>query len=104
MTSNTREDSGKGLKSAWELALERMDGGGGAMLKLTSAQKTRIADINRRMQAKIAELEIMFDKQITVATSDPGKRAELETQRTAAIRKQRENGEREKQAIRNRQT
>ncbi len=47
------------LKSAWELALEKLEAEGApAAPKLTEEQKEEITDLRRRHQAKIAETEI----------------------------------------------
>ncbi len=47
------------LKSAWELALEKLDAADDmAVAKLTDEQKETIAEIRRKYQAKIAEAEI----------------------------------------------
>ena len=47
------------LKSAWELALEKLQAQEGDVpATLSEGQKAEIADIRRRHKAKIAELEI----------------------------------------------
>lgn len=52
------------LKSAYEIAMEKT-GGSGA--KLSSKQKERIADVDSRCAAQIAEARIMFDEKLTAA-------------------------------------
>ena len=49
---------GKGIKSAWELAMERHDRQQGAPASLSEAQKQALAEIDRRAQAKSAGLRI----------------------------------------------
>ena len=57
------------LKSAWELALEKLDADESmAVAKLTDEQKKTIAEIRRKYQAKIAEAEIGSQSGILRAT------------------------------------
>lgn len=62
------------LKSAYELAMERFqkkDADAGVVQKpVTDAQKTAIAELRSRYQAKIAELEILH-RGNTAALIDP---------------------------------
>ncbi|MBI2567221.1 MAG: hypothetical protein HYV63_09350 [Candidatus Schekmanbacteria bacterium] len=54
-----------GLKSAWEIALEKMgDNAPQAGGDLDDAVKERIGEIRRQHQAKIAELEIMHQSKV----------------------------------------
>ncbi len=47
------------LKSAWEIALEKMETGGEARIeKLSEEQKEAIAETRRKYRARIAEVEI----------------------------------------------
>ena len=56
------------LKSAWELALEKLDAEGSApALKLSQRQKEEIADLRARHKAKIAEAEIAIQSSIRKA-------------------------------------
>ncbi len=85
-----------GIKSAYELAMERAGGGSN---KLTDEQKTAIAEIDSRMKAKIAETEIMFDQQLT-SENDPAKAAFIQQTRQEQIVKLKNDAESEKEAIR----
>ncbi len=85
-----------GMKSAYELAMERM---GGESKSLTKEQKQAIADIETKMKAKIAEAEIMFDQQLA-AESDPAKASFTQQTRQQRIAKIREDAEAEKEAVR----
>ena len=85
-----------GMKSAYELAMERL---GGESQKLTEEQKQAIAEIDAKMKAKIAETEIMFDQQLT-AESDPAKAALIQQTRQQQIAKVREGAEEEKENAR----
>ncbi len=56
------------LKSAWELALEKLDADPDtAARKLTEEQKAEIAELRRQLQAKIAETEIALQSSIRTA-------------------------------------
>lgn len=60
-----------GMKSAYELAMDRL---GGKSNKLTEDQKLAIADIDSKMKAQVAETEIMFSQQLA-EEHDPAKAA-----------------------------
>ncbi|MBT8042080.1 MAG: hypothetical protein KJN67_00950 [Pontiella sp.] len=85
-----------GMKSAYELAMERM---GGESKSLTDAQKQAIADIDAKMKAKVAETEIMFDQQLA-GESDPAKGSLIQQTRHQQIARIKEDAEIEKEAIR----
>ena len=72
----------KPLKSAFELAMERLKArdvadGVEEEAPLTQAQKARIAELRGEAQAKLAELEILHRKNVA-GTSDPAAIAKLE--------------------------
>ena len=75
--------SDKGLKSAYELAMERFqkkDAEAGVVHQpLTDEQKAAIAELRSQYQAKIAELEILHRGQ-TASIMDPGERELAEAQ------------------------
>ncbi len=85
-----------GMKSAYELAMERA---GGESNKLTDEQKQAIAEIDAKVKAKIAETEIMFDQQLAAET-DPAKAAFTEQTKRTAISKLREDAEADKEKVR----
>ena len=71
------------LKSAYELAMERLEAndrqaGVEAARPLTAGQKRSIAKLRRDAQAKLAELEILFGKNVAAVEGEPEKTAELE--------------------------
>jgi hypothetical protein len=76
----TADDKSKGLKSAYERALERLEADGieppreGA---LSAATKESIAEARRVTEAKLAELEILH-RDRTAKLDDPAQRAEQE--------------------------
>jgi len=56
------------MKSAYELAMERLKAADGdATPELTAEQKKQLADINQRYKAKLAEREIFLNQQIAAA-------------------------------------
>jgi hypothetical protein len=63
------DQSGGNLKSAFELAMERMAAKDGAIVHLSDEQKEQIAEIGRRTTAKIAELEILHARKLAEATA-----------------------------------
>ena len=74
--------SDKPLKSAFELAMDRLKAKDRAegvkdAKPLTHAQKDRIGELRAEAQAKLAELEILHRKNVA-GTSDPAVIAKLE--------------------------
>jgi hypothetical protein len=68
------------MKSAYELAMERLAAKDGALKPLTKEQKAHLADLDTRLKAKIAEREI------TVAKAESSARAAGEHETAAAHR------------------
>lgn len=73
----------KPLKSAYELAMERLRAkdrreGVEADRPLTGAQKEEIASLRREAKAKLAELEILHKKNLAGARGDPAEIQKLE--------------------------
>ncbi len=85
-----------GMKSAYELAMERL---GGNPKELTDAQKAAIADIDVKMKSSIAEAQIMFDQQLKTET-DPAKAAFIRQTRQQQIDRITADADAEKQKIR----
>jgi len=67
------------MKSAYELAMERLERDAGPSKKLTDEQKERIAEIDRMYDARIAEQRLKQEGQISAAQS----MEEIESCRTA---------------------
>lgn len=59
------------MKSAYELAMERLEKESPSGPALTDEQKARIADINSLYESKIAEARILADEQKAKCTSMP---------------------------------
>ena len=85
-----------GIKSAYELAMERL---GGESNRLAEEQKKAIAEIDVRTKARIAETEIMFDQQLA-GEADPAKAALILQTRQQQIAKIKDEAEDEKEEIR----
>ena len=85
-----------GMKSAYELAMERL---GGESKELTDEQKAVIADIDIKMKSSIAEAQIMFDQQLA-AEADPAKAAFIQQTRQQQIAKIKADADEAKQQIR----
>lgn len=88
--------SGDKLKSAYEIAMERLrkadrDQGVETGGPLSDDQKREIADLRERAKARIAEIEILHRKAMAEAGGDPKRRAELE-ERYRADRERVESG------------
>jgi len=96
---------GDAPKSAWELALEKLEQqdrarGERGPAALSSAQKKTIADVRARYQAKMAEVEILHRSNLKRAAGDADAlakveeeygrdRRRIEEQRDAAVEKAR---------------
>ena len=85
-----------GMKSAYELAMERL---GGESHELSDAQKQAIAVIDQKTKAKVAETEIMFEQQLA-SEKDPARAALIEQTRQEQIARIRSDSEAEKERIR----
>lgn len=93
------------MKSAYELAMERLAKKDGVVRPLTGAQKKAIHEIESQTKAKLAETEIMMDRDLAKAreAGDAEKLRVLQEQRAHELRKIRERGEAEKERVRSRE-
>ena len=93
----------KGIKSALELAMEKIDGGG-APAALSDEQKEKIAEIERTAAAGIAELEIMTAQRLSeaIAAGDVEGASRMEEEQKSRAARIREKAEREKEDVRGR--
>ena len=92
-----------GIKSAYELAMERLEQKEGKLKPLTDEQKAAIAEADSEMQAKIAQIEITMDPQIAQVrmTGDEQQARDLEAQKAADLERARTQAEDAKKQIRN---
>jgi len=70
------------MKSAYELAMERLSKSDPAARPLTPAQRARLAEVDRLYQGKIAEREIFLRQALEKALADQ------QAEEVAKIRKQ----------------
>lgn len=91
-----------GLKSSFDLALERLARKGEGIAALSDDQKQAMADVSRRTKAKIAEIEILYGKNIAEARAagNHEKADTIEAEKRREIARQREQEESERQRIR----
>lgn len=90
------------MKSAYELAMERLQKKEGVSAPLTDAQKSAIAEIESQTKARIAEIEIMQGRELAAALAK-GDAAEIEkltARKVDDLRRARERGEAEKEEVR----
>ncbi len=57
------------MKSAYELAMERLERDTGPSKKLTDEQKAQIAEIDNAYEARIAEQRLQYESKLSSATS-----------------------------------
>jgi len=96
------EKSGEGIRSALEIAMARLDKGSEKGPRLTEKQKAEISEVEKELQAKIAEAEIMTGQNAAAAAARgefdeaDGLRARMQDE----IARYRRLGEKKKKAIR----
>ncbi|HOZ48639.1 MAG TPA: hypothetical protein PLO37_15995 [Candidatus Hydrogenedentes bacterium] len=57
------------MKTAYELALERLEKASGPVKGLSNDQKRRIAEFDREYEARIAAVRLSYDQQMAAAKS-----------------------------------
>jgi hypothetical protein len=92
--------SEKKMKSALDLAMERLDAESGAAQPVSAEQKAEMADIDTKAKSKIAEMEIMHQQNLLKARGNYAKIMELEAAMKAGAKKVRDGAEEDKQAVR----
>lgn len=92
-----------GLKSSFDLAMERMAKRGEAMASLTPEQKAAMAELSSRTKAKIAEIEILYGKKIDEAceAKDADREAKTREEMRFEINRLKDREEAERAKIRN---
>lgn len=90
------------MKTAYELAMERLNRTA-PLKKLTDEQKARLAEIDSRYAAKIAEREVMLKGELAAAQARGDLETAAEIERKLAEERRRLEAEREaaKEAVRN---
>lgn len=90
------------IKSAYELAMERLGKGGDAAQKLTAAQKKEIAELDSVYKAKIAEVELRLKPKIQELTfaGDDEQAGKLREELSKELTRLREELESKKEKVR----
>ena len=96
------EKSGDGIRSALEIAMARLDKGSESGPRLTEKQKAEISEVEKELQAKIAEAEIMTGQKAeeAAARGEFDEAAGLRARMQDEIARYRRLGEKKKKAIR----
>lgn len=58
------------MKSAYELAMERLEKESGPSRKLTDEQKAAIAEVDNKYEARIAEKKLEFEQRLAAAPQE----------------------------------
>lgn len=90
------------MKSAYELAMERLEKEQGKATPVSEKQKAAIAEIDRRAKASLAEQDILFGEKIVTARArgDFEEIRKLEAELRAEKDRIRDRAESEKDAVR----
>lgn len=88
------------MKSAYELAMERLEKESPSGKSLTNAQKADIAEIQKKADAKIAELKILAEDELKKARGDMQALHKIKARMIDDIRREEENCEHKKQDVR----
>ena len=96
------EKKAVGLKSALDLAMERLEKKNGKITSLSDEQKKALAEIDGQLKAKIAEIEILKYKRIAEAGAkgDAEEVQKIEAQKLSDIGKARSHAENDKERVR----
>lgn len=97
-----KEKEEGGMKSALELAMEKIDRQGGESRVLTDDQKLRLQAVEKELTAGLAEVEIMARQRMEEAgaAGNVERLQELEEQRVRETARLRREGGRKKEKIR----
>ncbi len=86
------------MKSAYEIALERLAQETGPAKSLTAAQKMRLADIENKYAAKLAEARLRYEGKLSACASwEEAER--LKREMAGEVQSMEEKREREKDAV-----
>lgn len=102
MGPSEKGKTSSGLKSALDIALERLGAGGTFDRKLSEEQKKALAEVERQAQAKVAEVEILMAQRIGAARArgDEEEAMKLEEEKRREIARIRERAESDRERIR----
>jgi hypothetical protein len=85
------------MKSAYELAMERLEKDKGPSKKLSEDQRERMAEIDKIFDAKIAEHRLSYEARM--ATPDPAQLAQIQEEFTAKLSDLENDRMREKESV-----
>jgi len=85
------------MKSAYELAMERMKAAAGPQRKLSDKQKKRVAEIEKKYTARIAETKMSLDVRIAAAPLE--EHAKLQAEVASELIRLENKREAEKEAV-----
>jgi hypothetical protein len=102
MSETSKGRASGGLKSALDIALERLGQGSAFDHKLTEEQKKALGDVERQSQAKIAEVEILMGQRVAAARAGGDEEAalKLEEEKRREISRIRARAEEDRERIR----
>lgn len=86
------------MKSAYELAMERLNKEQGPAKQLSEEQKARIAEVDRKIDAQVAEAKLGFEQKLASAAKLE-EVTQLREELAAALTSLEERREREKEKI-----
>lgn len=95
-------DKKAGIKSAFDLAMERLEKRDGKLIPLSMEQKKAIAEVESMAKAKTAEVEIMFQQKFQAALTGgkPEEIEEVERQKRSELDRIRNQAKNDKERIR----
>ncbi len=85
------------MKSAFELAMERLEKDSGPTRKLTDGQKARIAEIDKKYDAKAAEARLDYDN--CLASAPPSEMESVRNKLAEALASIEDSRERDKERV-----
>lgn len=88
------------MKSAYELAMERLEKESPSGKPLTNAQKAEIAEIQKKADSKIAEIKILAEDEMKKARGDMQALQQIKARMKDDIRREEELCESKKQSVR----
>lgn len=85
------------MKSAYEIAMEKLKAAAGPSRNLSDDQKARLSEIGRIYDAKVAEAELAYGRKLAAAS--PADEEDLRQEMTTEIGRLQEKREREQEAV-----
>ncbi len=88
------------MKSAYELAMERLEKESPTGPALTDEQKAKLSDIDNKHEAKVAERQILGDNEMKQAMGNPAEMEAIKARMQEDIRRLEAEREEQKEAVR----